>query len=157
MMRVVLSIAIVISSGSLLCTKGVQGFVNGRGNCRHQGLSTKEGNNLSSTKEGNNLSSTTAIGAATGVAEQQGLSTKEGNNLSSTASEFPPPQSQLDRVKRAAKFWSAALPVVLKYYGLIGRLLLRGNSMTEEEVEVREMDEKWVWGYSFREIVRVRS
>ena len=148
MMRVVLSIAIVISSGSLLCTKGVRGFVNGRGNCRHQGLSTKEGNNLSST---------TAIGAGTGVAEQQGLSTKEGNNLSSSASEFPPPQSRLDRVKRAAKFWSAALPVVLKYYGLIGRLLLRGNSMTEEEVEVREMDEKWVWGYSFREIVRVRS
>jgi hypothetical protein len=54
--------------------------------------------------------------------------------------EFPPPLSDIDRLKRAAKFWSTAIPIVANYYGLIGGLKLQeifGDQATEEEIEVR--------------------
>jgi hypothetical protein len=53
--------------------------------------------------------------------------------------EFPPPLSTLDRMKRAATFWSTAIPIVANYYGLIGNIKLQellGSKMTEEEMEV---------------------
>jgi hypothetical protein len=55
--------------------------------------------------------------------------------------EFPPPLSDIDRLKRAAKFWSTAIPIVANYYGLIGELKLQeifGDQATEEEIEVRK-------------------
>ena len=55
--------------------------------------------------------------------------------------DFPPPLSTVDRLKRAAKFWSSALPIVLSYYSLYAEMRLRetllGESMSEEETEVR--------------------
>lgn len=52
--------------------------------------------------------------------------------------EFPPPLSQIDRLQRAATFWSKALPIVANYYGLIGTLKLQellGESLAEEKIE----------------------
>lgn len=53
---------------------------------------------------------------------------------------FPPPLSQLDRLKRAAVFWSKAVPIVANYYGLIGTLKLQeimGEPLDDETIEVR--------------------
>ena len=52
--------------------------------------------------------------------------------------EFPPPLSEFDRFKRAATFWSTAIPIVASYYGLIGQLKLQeifGDKLTEETIE----------------------
>ena len=54
---------------------------------------------------------------------------------------FPPPLSQLDRLKRAAVFWSKAVPIVANYYGLIGSIKLQeilGESLDDETIEVRK-------------------
>ena len=54
--------------------------------------------------------------------------------------DFPPPLSRVDRLKRAATFWTTVLPIVANYYGLIGSLKLQevlGQKMSAEEVEVR--------------------
>lgn len=53
--------------------------------------------------------------------------------------EFPPPLGLTDRLKRAATFWSTAVPIVANYYGIIGKIQtqeLLGRKMTEEEIEV---------------------
>ena len=53
--------------------------------------------------------------------------------------EFPPPISSFDRFKRAATFWSTALPIVANYYGLMSNLKLMellGNPPTESDIEV---------------------
>ena len=58
--------------------------------------------------------------------------------------EFPPPLSKLDRLQRAATFWSKALPIVANYYGLIGSLKLQeilGEPLAEEKIE-KLWDEK---------------
>lgn len=52
--------------------------------------------------------------------------------------EFPPPLSAVDRLKRAATFYSTAIPIVANYYGLIGGIKLQellGEAQTEEEIE----------------------
>ena len=55
--------------------------------------------------------------------------------------EFPPPLSSWDRTKRAATFYSTAVPIIANYYGLIGNLkiqeLLGTEKFDEEEIEVR--------------------
>lgn len=61
-------------------------------------------------------------------------STDEEENVA-----FPPPLNQLDRLKRAAVFWSKAVPIVANYYGLIGSLKLQevlGEELDEETIEV---------------------
>ena len=53
--------------------------------------------------------------------------------------EFPPPLSPFDQFKRAASFWSTAVPIIANYYGLIGNVKLQellGTSLDEENVEV---------------------
>lgn len=56
--------------------------------------------------------------------------------------EFPPPLSKVDRLKRAATFWSSAIPIVLSYYSKAAELqvseALTGISLTSDE-------EKLVW------------
>jgi len=51
--------------------------------------------------------------------------------------EFPPPLSTMDRIHRAATFWSTAVPIVANYYGIIGKTKLQelmGQSLSEEEI-----------------------
>jgi len=45
--------------------------------------------------------------------------------------EFPPPLSKVDRLKRAAKFWSSALPIVGAYYSLSTEIYIRENVLGE--------------------------
>jgi hypothetical protein len=52
---------------------------------------------------------------------------------------FPPPLSSVDRLKRAATFWTAAIPIVANYYGLIGNIKLQellGKELSETDIEV---------------------
>ena len=55
--------------------------------------------------------------------------------------EFPPPLSAWDRTKRAATFYSTAIPIIANYYKLIGNLklqeILGTENISEEEIEVR--------------------
>ena len=57
--------------------------------------------------------------------------------------EFPPPLSSWDRTKRAATFYSTAVPIIANYYGLIGNLklqeLLGTERFSEDEIEVRAL------------------
>jgi len=52
------------------------------------------------------------------------------------AVEFPPPLTKVDRLKRAATFWSAALPIVASYLGKDAELRFReaflGEQLTED-------------------------
>ena len=54
---------------------------------------------------------------------------------------FPPALSPVDRIKRAATFWSTALPIVADYYGLISQIKLQeilkagDGDLTEERIE----------------------
>jgi hypothetical protein len=58
--------------------------------------------------------------------------------------EFPPPLSTFDTFKRAATFWSTAIPIIANYYGLIGNVklqeLLGSTELDEEYVEVSKQD-----------------
>ena len=53
--------------------------------------------------------------------------------------EFPPEISRADRLKRATKFWSAAVPIVASYFGLSGELYLReallGERLSSDEAQ----------------------
>lgn len=76
----------------------------------------------------------------TGLSVANALETPQAST-SSTAEvvEFPPPLTPVDRFKRAATFWSTAIPIVANYYGIIGKIKMQevlGTKMSDEEVEV---------------------
>ena len=54
--------------------------------------------------------------------------------------EFPPPLTEVERLQRAAKFWSSAIPIVLSYYSKDVELRVKekftGVSLTEAEEEL---------------------
>ncbi|KAL3800570.1 hypothetical protein ACHAWO_009814 [Cyclotella atomus] len=65
----------------------------------------------------------------------------ETQSSSSSASvDFPPPLTKVQRLQRAAKFWSSALPIVLSYYSKSAELRVKesftGIALTEEEQEL---------------------
>jgi hypothetical protein len=79
---------------------------------------------------------TSEIAASAAMNKNAGQKT-EDEELDSV--DFPPPLSTLDRMKRAATFWSTAIPIVANYYGLIGNIKLQellGNDFKEEDIEV---------------------
>jgi aarF domain-containing kinase len=53
--------------------------------------------------------------------------------------EFPPPLSKVDRLKRAATFWSSAIPIATSYYSKTIELqfqeLLTGNKLSENQMQ----------------------
>ena len=62
----------------------------------------------------------------------------KNENNSPNSVEFPPPLTQLDRLKRAATFWSTAVPIVAQYYGLLSKIKfqeLTSNPLTESEIQ----------------------
>lgn len=63
----------------------------------------------------------------------------ENDDISVDGVEFPPPLSSWDRTKRAATFYSTAVPIIANYYGLIGNLkvqeLMGTEKFSEEEIE----------------------
>mmetsp|Transcript_42044 Transcript_42044/g.75800 ORF Transcript_42044/g.75800 Transcript_42044/m.75800 type:complete len:599 (+) Transcript_42044:164-1960(+) len=54
--------------------------------------------------------------------------------------EFPPPLTEVERLQRAAKFWSSAIPIVLSYYSKDVELRVKeavtGVALTEAEEEL---------------------
>ena len=54
---------------------------------------------------------------------------------------FPPPLSTVDRLKRAAIFWSTALPIVASYYGLISSIKLR--EILGQDLSVEDLESMW--------------
>lgn len=69
------------------------------------------------------------------------METAESSTVDSENLEFPPPLTPVERLQRAASFWSTAIPIVANYYGQFAEMKLRevllGETMSEEEVEVR--------------------
>jgi hypothetical protein len=55
--------------------------------------------------------------------------------------EFPPPLTSIDQMKRAATFYSTAVPIIANYIGLIGNIklqeMMKTESIDEEDIEVR--------------------
>lgn len=56
--------------------------------------------------------------------------------------EFPPEISRVDRLKRAAKFWSAAVPIVASYFGKSGELYMR-EALLGERLSSAEAQEEF--------------
>jgi aarF domain-containing kinase len=56
--------------------------------------------------------------------------------------EFPPPLTKVQRLERAAKFWSSAIPIVLSYYSKSAELLVK-EAFTG--VELTEDEEQSIW------------
>jgi aarF domain-containing kinase len=59
---------------------------------------------------------------------------------STVSIDFPPPLTKVQRLQRAAKFWSSAIPIVLSYYSKSAELRVKesftGVALTEEEQEL---------------------
>ena len=68
-----------------------------------------------------------AVASAEPPATTKAKTTTSSSSSSSSdeSLEFPPPLSAMDRFKRAATFWSTALPIAASYYGLISQIKLR--------------------------------
>lgn len=65
--------------------------------------------------------------------------TQESEETVGETFEFPPPSSKVDQLKRAATFWSSALPIVASYYSKTIELqfqeILTGAKLSENEVQ----------------------
>jgi len=74
-----------------------------------------------------------------GTEESTLTKNEEGNDDEVINVEFPPPLSKVDAVKRAATFWSSAVPIAASYYSKTIELqfkeLLSGESLSDDEVE----------------------
>ena len=64
------------------------------------------------------------------------------NQETETEVEFPPALSKVDRLKRAAKFWSTAVPIILSYYSKSAELQFRNKLLGDV---ISEDEEKIVW------------
>jgi hypothetical protein len=78
-----------------------------------------------------------------GIAIVQASSTAtdaSSSSSSSSSSDFPPPLTKVQRLQRAAKFWSSAIPIVLSYYSKDAELRVKeaftGVPLTPAEQEV---------------------
>ena len=90
----------------------------------------------SSTIEIVSPSKTTSYAAE--ISSSSPLRSDNSKNINEVS--FPPPISEVDRLKRAATFWSTALPIVASYYGLISRIKLQeliggDQALTAEQIE----------------------
>lgn len=84
-------------------------------------------------------SSTTSEPTSSALKGNNELS-EDGENPVSV--DFPPPLSKLDRLKRAATFWSSAVPIVISYYGTLAEIKVR-EMILGDEITNEDMEEKW--------------
>lgn len=79
-------------------------------------------------------------GTSTATGRGTGTSLSSLKPESSPSVEFPPPLSSVDRFKRAAQFWSTAVPVIASYYGKAMEMQLRqellGEIMTPDQIQL---------------------
>ncbi|KAL3801056.1 hypothetical protein HJC23_002349 [Cyclotella cryptica] len=65
---------------------------------------------------------------------------KQQTTAATVSVEFPPPLTTVERLQRAAKFWSSAIPIVLSYYSKSAELRVKeaftGVALTDEEQEL---------------------
>lgn len=70
----------------------------------------------------------------------EGDAAGDSDSASAPSIEFPPPLTKVQRLQRAAKFWSSAVPIVLSYYSKDAELRVKeaftGTSLTPAEEEV---------------------
>ncbi len=78
--------------------------------------------------------------SATTAPEPQIDTSNEDLTSTKTTVEFPPPLTKVQRLERAAKFWSSAIPIVLSYYSKSAELLVKeaftGVELTEDEEQI---------------------
>lgn len=75
------------------------------------------------------------------VPEDQSSSIVDNNNINNNVVvDFPPPLTNVERLQRAAKFWSSAIPIVLSYYSKDAELRVKeaftGIPLTETEKQI---------------------
>jgi aarF domain-containing kinase len=79
------------------------------------------------------------LNAVSAPPEKNSISASDGDDGIPDV-EFPPPLSKVDRLKRAAKFWSTAVPIVLSYYSKSAEIqaakAFKGTELTPEEEEI---------------------
>mmetsp|Transcript_19412 Transcript_19412/g.40956 ORF Transcript_19412/g.40956 Transcript_19412/m.40956 type:complete len:615 (-) Transcript_19412:86-1930(-) len=96
------------------------------------------------TSNFNNRQSIFIAKATTAAPPSETITTADSDESSSSSSatsiEFPPPLTKVERLQRAAKFWSSAIPIVLSYYSKDAELRVKeaftGISLTEAEEEL---------------------
>ena len=95
------------------------------------------------TSSSNSDVETNAAAAAAATTPIIGSSNIVDDNESFGDVEFPPPLTSIDQMKRAATFYSTAVPIIANYIGLIGNIklqeMLKSESIDEEDIEVRAM------------------
>lgn len=78
--------------------------------------------------------------SATIAPDQQIDNNNEDSTSTKTTVEFPPPLTKVQRLERAAKFWSSAIPIVLSYYSKSAELMVKeaftGVELTEDEEQI---------------------
>jgi len=95
----------------------------------------------SSRGDGSSNRITASISSA--VPEDQSSSSADNdndNNNSNVIVDFPPPLTNVERLQRAAKFWTSAIPIVLSYYSKDAELRVKeaftGTPLTEIEKRI---------------------
>jgi len=91
------------------------------------------------------VATTSIIVASTPTTTNSAAMSSDAAKVDTMVVESPPPLSKLERLQRAASFWSTAIPIVANYYGLIGRIKLQerlGESHGEEAIEVRNTPDR---------------
>jgi len=81
---------------------------------------------------------------ATTITENNSDDNNGDGNIRNTSKiptvEFPPPLTKVQRLERAAKFWSSAIPIVLSYYSKSAELRAKeaftGIKLTEDEKQL---------------------
>lgn len=72
---------------------------------------------------------------ASNVEESSVASTKENEE---EAFEFPPPLTGVERIQRAATFWTTCVPIVANYYGILSKIKLQevlGSEISDDQIE----------------------
>lgn len=86
-------------------------------------------------------SSNTITASISSVPEDQSSPIVDNNNINNNVIvDFPPPLTNVERLQRAAKFWSSAIPIVLSYYSKDAELRVKeaftGVPLTEIEKQI---------------------
>ena len=85
----------------------------------------------------------TEVGSNNNDSDENSIDINSARNSDNKVTiEFPPPLTKVQRLQRAAKFWSSAIPIVLSYYSKSAELRVK-EAFTG--IELTEDEEQLVW------------
>jgi len=93
-----------------------------------------------STRQSLIITKSAAINETPEASASSPIQQDDSSDAITTTVEFPPPLTKVERVQRAAKFWSSAIPIVLSYYSKDAELRVKeaftGVALTAAEEEL---------------------